>query len=61
MDFGMIILKRPGYDRRISFDVDRPNNFMISSPTDDIVFNLEEGEKLYKFLKGVYEDEPGED
>ena len=60
MDYRMITIERKDYDRFISYDADRTNEIIISSHSDDIAFNRKEGEKLYSFLKGVYEDDTGE-
>ena len=57
MDYRMITIERKDYDRFISYDADRANEIIISSTTDDISFNKKEGEKLYKFLKEIYEEE----
>lgn len=57
MDYRMILIEREGYNRIISFCADRPNEIEMSTQSDDIVFNLQEGKQLYEFLKGVYEDE----
>lgn len=57
MDVRMITIERKDYDRFISYDADRANEIIISSGTDDIAFNRKEGEKLYKFLKDIYEEE----